>query len=411
MEYLILLLLAWFLIATPKYGKAKKKASRKRQTKSNTSRNYSSGRNYSPRSPYLKPKKYTGRVYSYSPRPHEFLVYMVENKKLNSLKVGVGTYGRVHQLINSYKEPNYGSENIGWEILRLAKFSTSEIDYDSGKEKAYEAEKRAHFYWRYVLKEPRNLERDQMGYSVMEVFGETKFSETKGYTETVRLDKICEFSTWNYVINSPGFISEIPVNNARELRLIDTKASLTNIPEGYEEAKIKRIYSEERKSSGVRFDSDARFWEKVTKTETCWNWTGATSPTGYGIAHYENKNYPAHRLSWTLEIGSDPGLYFLDNKCENRKCVNPAHWDISLRRRSAPGEVRKSEYPCITEGCLNPAETMTKPGLCDSCKQKAKRARRKARKSEFRDKCRICGKNVELRGAPIERDLCQSCRK
>ena len=69
---------------------------------------------------------------------------------------------------------------------------------------------------------------------------------------------------------------------------------------------------------------EERFWAKVEKTETCWNWTGS-KPRGYG--HFWNgvKAIKAHRYSYELIHGPiAPGL-ILDHQCHNTVCVNPSH--------------------------------------------------------------------------------------
>lgn len=129
-------------------------------------------------------------------------------------------------------------------------------------------------------------------------------------------------------------------------------------------------------------DEVSRFWEKVEKTENCWQWTGAKNPTGYGAAIYEDRVQLAHRVSWKLEFGECAPEVFLDNKCGNRSCVKTAHWEISVRRKSKPGEIRVSPFTCTTPNCEKPSVTMTVAGLCDSCRQRAKRERRKLRKAQ-----------------------------
>jgi hypothetical protein len=80
--------------------------------------------------------------------------------------------------------------------------------------------------------------------------------------------------------------------------------------------------------------TEARFWAKVNKTETCWLWTGAKFPTGYG--HWRRSEY-AHRVAYALAIGPIPAGMQIDHTCHNgteclggsscphRACVNPAH--------------------------------------------------------------------------------------
>ncbi|WP_082495327.1 HNH endonuclease signature motif containing protein [Aeromicrobium sp. Leaf291] len=71
----------------------------------------------------------------------------------------------------------------------------------------------------------------------------------------------------------------------------------------------------------------ARFWSKVNKTETCWIWTGNTSPDGYGrfLGHSEFGTSLPHRISWQAAKGPVPDGLELDHLCQVRKCVNPDH--------------------------------------------------------------------------------------
>lgn len=70
-----------------------------------------------------------------------------------------------------------------------------------------------------------------------------------------------------------------------------------------------------------------RFWSKVEKTTTCWNWIGAKSHQGYGqfTDHTSRSNWPAHRLAYELAVGPIPDGLQLDHLCRNRACVRPDH--------------------------------------------------------------------------------------
>jgi len=71
-----------------------------------------------------------------------------------------------------------------------------------------------------------------------------------------------------------------------------------------------------------------RFWAKVEKTDTCWNWTGSLVNKGYGMIR-DHRSTPvtqsAHRLSYKWHVGPIPEGLFIDHMCHNKACVNPAH--------------------------------------------------------------------------------------
>jgi hypothetical protein len=70
-----------------------------------------------------------------------------------------------------------------------------------------------------------------------------------------------------------------------------------------------------------------RFWPKVRKTATCWEWTGART-FGYGVIGSGGKyghTLRAHRISWTIHRGRIPDGLELDHLCRNRACVRPDH--------------------------------------------------------------------------------------
>src|SRR5947209_1785035 len=68
-----------------------------------------------------------------------------------------------------------------------------------------------------------------------------------------------------------------------------------------------------------------RFWDRVNKTDSCWNWTGCLrGSSGYGCIKYQGKVYDVHRFAWYLEHGKWSNELVL-HKCDNRICVNPDH--------------------------------------------------------------------------------------
>lgn len=78
---------------------------------------------------------------------------------------------------------------------------------------------------------------------------------------------------------------------------------------------------------------EANFWTRVSKSEAteCWLWIGALDKQGYGKLFYGNgpgNSWRAHRFSYELHHGKINGSgreLFVCHKCDNPRCVNPAH--------------------------------------------------------------------------------------
>lgn len=76
-----------------------------------------------------------------------------------------------------------------------------------------------------------------------------------------------------------------------------------------------------------------RFWAKVSKSETCWVWTGSTV-TGYGTIKVNGVSLRAHRLSFEMANGEIPEGFFVDHVCRNRACVNPDHLRLATQKQN-----------------------------------------------------------------------------
>ena len=377
--------------------------------------------------------------YPENPNPQEFLVYFIASEELEALKIGVGTSGRVLQLLNSTIRSDDGFENVGWKVLRTAAFSFGPEDYESGRDAGYEAERRVLFYWRKHLNLPAKVSERDMGWAELDYLGRRGFHLTKGFTETVDINSVCESSTWKIVTSSPGYLGEgSSFHSGRPLRTNISAAISSSTAPGY--SSYKQSLIRERRKASYSSNSDlisgdnepaertshsgigsvpkspsirknkpmpksdgtkeGKFWARVDKKSNgCWYWIGSISTdAGYGQMLWEGSPRPAHRISWQLKYGEMPTGDLLMNTCGTRTCVNPDHWELN----------KLVERPCMTPNCEGISIKKLVDGYCEKCERRRKYEYRKNRPNPYTCINPNC-KNPS--GTVAFASLCQSCRR
>jgi len=101
-----------------------------------------------------------------------------------------------------------------------------------------------------------------------------------------------------------------------------------------------------------------RFWRYVTRTPTCWLWTGLHTPNGAGVLPVREqgrvRRMTAAQVAWELHVGPIPAGRRVWRRCRRPACVRPDH--LLLVRR---GEKVTVDVPVTAVG------EVTSDGLLD----------------------------------------------
>jgi len=81
----------------------------------------------------------------------------------------------------------------------------------------------------------------------------------------------------------------------------------------------------------------------------CQNWTGALRD-GYGVVWHKGHLVSAHRLAWELHNHEIPKGVQVLHKCDNRKCINPAHLCIGSQKDNTQDAISKGRYDPVAYG-------------------------------------------------------------
>lgn len=90
-----------------------------------------------------------------------------------------------------------------------------------------------------------------------------------------------------------------------------------------------------------------RFWDKVSKTESCWIWNGKTDD-GYGRFSINKTYYLVHRLTVAVLKEKLIEDMVIDHTCRVRNCCNPDHLEqITKSDNSKRKQMNKDATVCV----------------------------------------------------------------
>lgn len=98
---------------------------------------------------------------------------------------------------------------------------------------------------------------------------------------------------------------------------------------------------------------DQALWANVEPTGFCWNWRKPLDKDGYGTAHFGNKRYRAHRLSYETLVGPIPEGLVIDHLCRNKACVNPDHLEPVTNKENLLRGFTETRYHSTKTHCKN----------------------------------------------------------
>ena len=146
-----------------------------------------------------------------------------------------------------------------------------------------------------------------------------------------------------------------------------------------------------------------RFWDKVDKSCECWLWTASCKRNAYGGFKLDGKTVGAHRVSWAIANGPIPSGMFVCHRCDNPRCVNPAHLFLGDAKANAADRNKKKRHAHgATHYSVTHPEKLARGDANGSRKRPERRPRGEAQHLAKLDAARVkAARDMHAMGATI----------